>query len=415
MNGTWKIQSYCNPITNTDQNFLNNPYPELKRLREGAPVYWVSEQKYWLVSRYDDVQTVMKNNSFGKQIHTWKHSRRPLLAIFFPQLLYLRKTIGSWLLNLNPPDHTRVRTLIAKAFTPSSIEALMPEIEQLADKVAQEMSKKSSPEVPLDIVHEFAFPFPLAVIGLILGIPVHDGDKLRFWSQQVVGLIGGSRELKKLMTAGSAMKQFAAYIKPHIEARRKNPTNDLLSVLVQAENEGDKLKTEELVASSILFLVAGFETTVNLIANCLICMDRFPDQAALLKANPELASAFVTETLRFESPAQVAPRLAQTDTTIGGTSIKNGDMVWLLLGSANRDSAKFANADTFDMQRQESRNLAFGDGIHRCIGAGLAESEAAIALKVLNKHFPHLRIQQPINIQSPFGLRGPSKLLVTLS
>lgn len=411
---TTNIQSYCNPLTKTDQAFLNNPYPELKRLREGAPVHWVPEQKYWLVSRYDDVQAVLKDNNFGKQIHKWKHNRSSLLAIFFPQLLYLRKTIGSWLLNLNPPDHTRVRTLIAKAFTPSSVEALMPSIEQLAETIAQELAASARPGEPINLIDEFAFPFPLAVIGLILGIPLHDREKLRGWSQQVVGLIGGSRDVKKLMTAGSAMKQFAAYLKPHIEARRKQPTKDLLSTLVQAEHEGEKLKTEELVASAILFLVAGFETTVNLIANCLICMDRFPEQANLVKANPNLAHAFVTETLRFESPAQLSPRLAGNNATIHGANIKSGDMVWLLLGSANRDSAKFENPDTFNIHRTESRNLAFGDGIHRCVGAGLAEAEATIAINVLNKHFPDLRIQQPINFQAPFGLRGPSTLLVTV-
>lgn len=407
--------SYCNPITNTDQQFLNDPYPELKKLREGAPVYWVAEQKYWLISRYEDVQSVLKDNSFGKQIHKWKHNPSSLLAVFFPQLMYLRKTIGSWLLNLNPPDHTRVRTLVAKAFTPSSMETLTPTIEQLAETLARDLSARPRTDAPLDLVHEFAFPFPLAVIGLILGIPLNDAEKLRGWSQQVVGLIGGNRDVKKLMGAGNAMKQFAAYLKPHIDARRKNPTADLLSVLVQAEHDGDKLSTEELVASSILFLVAGFETTVNLISNSLICLDRFPGQADLVKTNPQLANAFVTETLRFESPAQIAPRLAKTNSTIGDATIKTGDMIWLLLGSANRDSAKFNNADTFDMERAETRNLAFGDGIHRCIGATLAEIEAATALKVLNKHFPHLQIQQPVQFQAPFGLRGPQKLLVTIS
>jgi cytochrome P450 len=393
---------------------LNDPYPELKRLREDAPVFWVTEQKYWLVSRYDDVQEVLKDNSFGKQIHTWKHGRRPLLAIFFPQLLFLRKMIASWLLNLNPPDHTRVRTLLAKAFTPSSIQALMPQIDRLADTLLEDLSKKATSSEPIDLISEFAYPFPLAVIGLILGIPMDHSDKLRGWSQQVVGLIGGNRDVKKLLTAGSAMQQFAAYLKPHIEARRKNPTADLLSVLVQAEDGVQKLKTEELVASSILLLVAGFETTVNLIANCVICLDRFPQQANLVKENPELAKAFVAETLRFESPAQIAPRLAGSNTTVRGAAIKEGDMVWLLLGSANRDAQQFKNADTFEIERTEARNIAFGDGIHRCIGAGLAEAEAGIAINALLKRFPELKVAEPVQFQSPFGLRGPRKLLMIL-
>jgi pimeloyl-[acyl-carrier protein] synthase len=167
------------------------------------------------------------------------------------------------------------------------------------------------------------------------------------------------------------------------------------------------------VATSILLLIAGFETTVNLICNSVYCLSKFPDQADAFKQNFDRADDVVRETLRFESPAQTAPRLANKDTLLGGKQIKSGDMVWLLLGSANHDPERFPDPDTFDISRRQDKNLAFGDGIHRCVGAGLAEMEAAIALRVLYERIPNIKCVEPVNFQSPFGLRGPRELLVS--
>ncbi|HEY9757145.1 MAG TPA: cytochrome P450 [Oculatellaceae cyanobacterium] len=407
------VSRLVNPLASPDQKFLNDPYPELARLRSEAPIWWCAEQRYWIVSRYADVQTILKDNSFEKQIHKWKYAPTSFLANFFPSLKFLRQIVSNWLLNLNPPAHTRVRALVGKAFTPSSMQALIPKIEELASTLADDLAKSGdSASSPINLISSFAHPFPLGVIGLILGIPVDDAVTLRTWSQQVVGLVGGSRDVKRLMIAGTAMKQFAAYLKPHIEARHAKPSNDLLSVLVQAEEGGNRLSTEELVATSILLLIAGFETTVNLICNSVYCLSRFPEQAALFKQDMQSADGVVREVLRFESPAQTAPRLAGKDVTIGGARIRRGDMVWLLLGGANRDPEKFSNPDSFDITRQNERNLAFGDGIHRCVGAGLAEIEAAVALRALYSRMPNLTCVQPVNFQSPFGLRGPRELMV---
>ncbi|HEY9730610.1 MAG TPA: cytochrome P450 [Drouetiella sp.] len=401
-----------NPLVATDQEFLNNPYPHLARLRTEAPVWWCAEQKYWLVSRYQDVQSVLKDNTFEKQIHKWKHAPNGFVANLIPSLKFLRQTVSNWLLNLNPPAHTRVRNLVGKAFTPSSIQSLTPKIEELALTLTEHLVISLSAGDPVDLIPAFAHPFPLGVIGLILGIPVDDAGKLRSWSRQVVGVVGGNRDFKRLTSAGSAMKQFAEYLTPHIEQRRKQPTDDLLSILVQAEEDGNRLSTEELVASSILLLIAGFETTVNLISNSVYCLNRYPTQAEIFKQNLQNADAVVREVLRFESPAQTAPRLASRDTVLGGQNVKKGDMVWLLLGSANRDAEKFSDPDRFDISRPGERNLAFGDGIHRCLGAGLAEVEAAVALKVLFNRIPDLHTLEPVNFQAPFGLRGPKELLV---
>ncbi|HEY9676617.1 MAG TPA: cytochrome P450 [Drouetiella sp.] len=404
-----------NPLVQTDQAFLNDPYPALAQLRSEAPIWWCEAQKYWIVSRYSDVQSVLRDTAFEKQIHRWKHSPTPFIATLIPSLNFLRKIVSNWLLNLNQPDHTRVRTLVGKAFTPSTLQALRPEIERIANTLADTVAASvRDNRTSVDLIQTFAQPLAVGVIGLILGIPLNDTPALRTWSQSVVGLIGGGRDVKKMMKAGSALKQFAAYLKPHIEARRTNPTNDLLSILVQAEEGGSKLQTEELVATSILLLIAGFETTVNLMCNSVYCLSKFPEQTALFTQDMQLADSLVKEVLRYESPAQTAPRLAGKDITISGTTIKKGDMVWLLLGGANRDPEKFKNPDTFDITRQSEANLAFGEGIHRCVGANLAEIETAIALKALYSRVPNLKCAQTVNFQAPFGLRGPREMMVTI-
>jgi cytochrome P450 len=208
------------------------------------------------------------------------------------------------------------------------------------------------------------------------------------------------------------MREFSQYLEPHIEERRLSPKEDLLSVLVQARENNSSLSLEELISSSILLLIAGFETTANLIANTIVCLDKFPEQAALLKQDFSRTEAAVREVLRFEGPVQSAPRLAGKDMTLGGHDIKQGDLLWVLLGSANRDAEQFDEPDKFDILRDAGRNLAFGDGIHRCIGAGLAELEAVIAIKMLYERFPDLRIAGTVDFRAPFGLRGPKTLPV---
>jgi cytochrome P450 len=198
-----------------------------------------------------------------------------------------------------------------------------------------------------------------------------------------------------------------------IEARRKHPQDDLLSVLVQAEEEGSKLSTAELLSNLILLIVAGHETTVNLIANSVLSLLRHPEQLALFKQKPELAPSVINEVLRYESPVQAAPRLANNDVVLSGTSIKNGDMVWMLLGSANRDAEHFTTASVFDISRTSTHHLSFSEGIHRCIGASLAEAEGAIAIGSLFACFPDLKLMSNnIDFRFPFALRGPRKLMV---
>ncbi len=404
-----------NPLTTKEKAFFQDPYPSLRRLREESPVWWSRQSKYWLVSDYENVQIVLRDESFEKQIQRWKHNPSVFLARFFPPLKMLRNTVSNWLLNLNPPDHTRVRALVSKAFSAHVIRTMIPEIENLAEILVSGLSSKASKNSSVDLFAEFAYPFPLSVIGLILGIPIDDYKKLKEWTNQITGLIGGQRDLKKLVEAGLAMTDFATYLRPHIAERRSNPRADLLSVLVQAEEEGDRLNLDELVSTAILILIAGFDTTSNLIGNAVVSLDRFPEQAEIFKSDVAgMADQVIAEVLRFESPAQIAPRLASRDFILGGQQIANGDLLWVLLGSANRDPKQFDNPDAFDIQRNQAKNLAFGDGIHRCPGASLAQTEGTIAIRALYRKFPHLALIKPIEFREQFGLRGVKSLPASL-
>jgi pimeloyl-[acyl-carrier protein] synthase len=408
-NTLFTAQTLVNPLTLTDQSFINEPYPLLAAFRENAPIWWCEANKSWVVSRYNDTQHILRSPDFEKQIQRWKYTPNPAWLQWFPQFKALKETSATWMLNMNPPDHTRVRAVVGRAFAPSTIHALKPEIE----KVAHHLLEQAKQREQFDLIADFAFPLPLAIIGLIIGIPVSDANKLKAWSKALVAIIGGNRALPKLYDSGKAVLELRNYLTPMIEERRKNPQNDLLSVLVQAEEDGTKLSTAELLSNLILLIVAGHETTVNLISNAVLCLLRHPEQLAMFKQKPELAHSVINEVLRYESPVQAAPRLANKDVVLSGQTIKSGDMVWMLLGSANRDEEQFACADVFDITRTSTHHLSFSEGIHRCIGASLAEAEGAIAITTLFATLPDLKlVSNNIEFQSPFALRGPRKLMV---
>ena len=397
-----------NPLTNTDQAFLNDPYPVLTRLREEAPVWWCDKESYWVVSRYEDVSMILRDQSYERQIQRWKKAPSSLLVNFIPHLKSLTNVSKSWLMNLNPPAHTRIRSFLNKAFTPSMVHSLKPTIESFADQLLENIDENQ-----FELVSEFAFPLPVTVIALMLGIPVTERDELKGWSQRVTAA-AGRRNLKTLMDAGQAIEELAKYLKPIIEKKRLNPEQDLLSILVQEELDGKRLTSEELIANTILILVAGHETTSGLIANTLVSLLRNRQQWDLLNEKPELMSTVIDESLRFESPVQAAPRLAGKDGLLRGQKIKAGDMVWLLLGSANRDASQFENSDAFDITRSKNNHVAFSEGIHRCVGASLAHVESSIAIRKLMERFDKLTLAKTVvNFRSPFAMRAPQELWLT--
>ncbi len=405
------VSQLIDPLNPLRQDFLNNPYPTLERFRAEAPVWWSKQNEYWLVSRYAETQAILRDLNYEKQIQRWNsHSLgRRLLDKIQPFKSLLNAT-STWMLNLNPPDHTRVRSLLNKAFTPAMVQKLRPEIEAITEKLLDDVQAAGS----MELMHEFAFPLPIAVIGQMLGVPMTDRALLKRCSTNLVGSVGGQRQLIKLARAGKAISQLRSYLRPLIEERRTNPRDDLMSVLVQAEEADKHLTADEVANNCILLLVAGHETTVNLIGNAVLCLLQHPEQMELLREQPHLIEAAISEVLRFESPVQLAPRLAGKDLALSGKNLRKGEMIFLLLGSANRDKEQFENADIFDITRAKNKNMAFGEGIHRCIGASLAEVEAQVAINALLRRYPKLSLESSqVQFKRPFGLRGPKQLALS--
>jgi pimeloyl-[acyl-carrier protein] synthase len=404
MSPTTTIADPLNPET---QEFVNNPYPVFDRLRGEAPVWWSAKSKYWIVSRYAEARAILRDLDYEKGFHRFRQG--PAFADLFPQVRAIKKAASSWMLQMDPPDHTRIRSLVNKAFTPKIVNEMHPDIESIANSLLDDVLAKGE----MDLMHDFAFPLPVMVISDMLGVPRSDRNKFKEWSDGLVGALNPRREFFKVTRAGSAVEELNAYLRPLVEERRKNPKSDLISLLVQAEEEGNKLTLDEVLSNCILLLVAGHETTVNLIGNSVLALLSNPDQLALLKQQPELVESCVEEVLRYESPVQTVRRVAGDNLELAGQKLNKEDMVMVFLGSANRDPEHFADADKFDISRKENKHLAFSEGIHYCLGASLARTEGQIAIRQLFNRLPNLKLAgDKVEFKMPFALRGPRELPV---
>lgn len=300
------------------------------------------------------------------------------------------------MLSKDPPDHTRLRRLVSKAFTPRFIEGLRPRIQEIANELLDKVEKGSRPEGEpsgqrrMDLIEDYAFPLPITVISEMLGVPKEDRQKFRQWSNTAVS---SDMSVENAETLRSEMRAFTEYLSNLFEDKRAYPADDLTSSLIRAEEEGDKLGEEELLAMVFLLLVAGHETTVNLIGNGALALLTHPDQLQKLKDDPSLMKSAVEEMLRFDGPVQVSTdRFAAENVEFRGASISRGDIVLAVLGSADRDESRFTNPQTLDIEREDNRHLAFGKGIHHCLGAPLARLEGEIGFSTLLARVPDLRL-----------------------
>lgn len=396
-----------NPPVEVGAELLHDPYTFYRRLREAAPVREVVMPhglKVWAVTRYADARDALTNPALHKDLrpvqHLFeRHQRKARTSDF-------RADLTAHMLNSDPPDHTRLRRLVAKEFTMRRVELLRPRVEEITEELLAGLSGD------VDLIDAFAFPLPVTVICELLGVPHADRDEFRAWSTT---LVSGSSSAA-VGAAGGAM---AAYLHGLVDAKRTAPADDLLSALVRTQDDGDELTEAELVSMAFLLLVAGHETTVNLIANGVLALLRAPDQLAALRADPGLLPGAVEEFLRYESPVNHATlRYTVAPTEIGGTTVPAGEFVMVVLTSANRDDDRFGPAaDTLDVTRAASGHLAFGHGIHFCLGAPLARLEGQVAIGRLVDRFPDLALTvDPGDLRWRDGtlLRGLERLPVHL-
>jgi cytochrome P450 len=372
------------------QSARANPQPLYAQMRREDPVHRAqghhAGQAIWVLTRYDDCVAALKDARIGKEFH--KNLPKELADRWWPAPAPddLWAIINRHLLEIDPPDHTRLRALVHKAFTPRMVENLRPRIHQIAADLLDAMGDHGEG----DLIADFAFPLPITVIAEMLGIPPADRDQFRRWTK--ILLFSPDQEDNR-----AAITEFGMYMNSMIDDRHAHPQDDIISALVQAEEGGEKLNRLELLSMLFLLLVAGHETTVNLIGNGTLALLQHPDQMDRLRSDPSLMRSAVEEMLRYNGPVDMTTnRWAFEDVEIGGVTIPQGDMVWASLLAANRDPAHFPDPDRFDITREPNRHIAFGNGIHYCVGAPLARLEGTIALDALLRRLPQLELNAPV-------------------
>jgi cytochrome P450 len=374
-----------NPLA---RSYRDDPYPAYRQLHEKDPVHRTMLLKGWLLTRYDDVSNALRDNRFladdRKQPTFEKNQQQAIKKGIFTEEEAARR--GQTMLRTDPPDHTRLRGLVSKAFTPRAIESLRPRVEQIVSELLDEVRNGE-----MDVIRDLAYPLPVTVIAEMLGLPVEDREQFKHWSDEAILSIGigDDNDMRRAMAAQREMHEYFAAL---AEERRREPREDLLSGLVAAEDAGDKLTADELFSTIMLLLVAGNETTTNLIGNGLLALLRNREQWELLKSQPELLENAIEELLRYDSPVQNTSRFAMEELEIEGRTIKPFEQIGLILGAANRDPERYADPDTLDITREKIEPLSFGNGIHFCLGAPLARMEGAIAFRALIERYPNMRL-----------------------
>lgn len=386
--------------------FLRNPYPSFELLRENQPLM-KTPLGFWVASRYADVQMILKDRRFGKGFEERMKMRNGDDVFDNPVYANMR----TWMLVQDPPDHSRLRGLVSKAFTARRIEGLRPQIQTLVD----ELLDRVAPRGRMDFIRDFAYPLPVNVICDMLGIPPEDRSHFEFGSKISGRLIDPTPvSAEELQEIGDGFSRQEAYFRDLFARRRAEPQDDLTTVLVQAEEAGERLTEAELVGNVILLFGAGHETTVNLLGNGLFALLQNPEEYVKLRDNPDLVPGAIEEMLRFDSSVQMTGRTAMEDVEVNGITIPKGDHIINLLGSANRDGAAFDAPESFRVDRKDVRPMSFGGGIHFCLGAQLARVEADIAFRSLLARLPDLRLEKPDepDWRPTFTLRGLTGLPV---
>lgn len=404
--------------------FVTDPYPLYRWLRDREPVRRDPLAPVWVVTRHADVMTVFRDARFKKD--PFAPQRLPRLVreqLKVPQSENVRSSRESIsMLFLDPPEHTRVRGLFARAFTPRSLEAMRPRIQQITDKWLDRVERRSSGSGGatggrrMDLIADLAYPLPVTVIAEMLGFPPEDYEKIKQWSDALAGALGLNPTVEQQARSGMAREEIRAYFDRIRDELRQRPRDNLISRLLAVSDEasreeGQGLSPDELFANAVLLLAAGHETTTNLIGNGMLALLRNPDQLRALQNEPELMGSAVEELLRYDSPVQWTSRTAGEDMTLGGQHVRKDEIVLASVGAANRDERVFVDPDRLDLRRAENKHVAFGSGPHFCLGAALARMEGEAAIRTLITRFPNLRLErQKLQWHTGLTFRGVKAL-----
>ena len=391
-----------------DPEVLANPYPLYHRLRSEDPVHWDPFLHAWVVTRYADVITVFQRFSANRT-----PTPEQLTSLGLSALTPLAQVMVRQMLFLDPPDHGRVRGLAAKAFTPRRVEVLRSHIQDITGSLLDAVLARGTGR--MDVIADLAYPLPAIVTAELLGVPTSDWKQLTTWSGDFAQVLGNfqhnpdhaSRVLRSL-------EEMLSYFRAAVRDHRDHPRDGLISALLNAEIDGDRLTEEEVVANVIVTMVGGQETTTNLIGNGILTLLRKPDQLELLRTELSLVPSAVEELLRYESPSQQTARLAPDDVMLGGKVIRKRQAVIAVMGAANRDPERFPDPDRLDLTRQDNRHVAFAWSSHFCFGAPLARIEGQTAFETVLKRMPNLQLAPgPVTWRENLGLRGLTALHVT--
>jgi cytochrome P450 len=386
--------------------FFANPYPTYAHLRALGPVHPDEAAPIWHVVGYQEVQAALRDPRLAADRSSWFLSAEqrhvyPVLARVLPDMVVF----------VDPPRHTRLRGLINRAFTPRVVAGMRVRMQAIVDALLARVAASGE----LDVILDLAVPLPMLVIAELLGVAKDDRERLKAWSDEFAVFIGGPTDHAGVARAEQAIRELRDYFAEAVARWRSEPGENLISGLIAAEERGDALTPDELLATCVILLFAGHETTTNLIGNGLLALLRHPEQLCRLRDEPELMEPAIEELLRYDSPAQMTTRLASDDLTLGGAQIGRGELVKLWLGAANRDPARFPEPDRLDLGRIDNRHLAFGYGVHFCVGAALARLEGQVAIATLIERFPNLALTcEPLAYHGTQVFRALKRLPITL-
>ena len=389
-----------------DPDFYNNPYPAYHAIREKSPVFFWQQYGFWCFSRHEDVSALFRDKRFGRQIlhrATREELGWPAPAEHVKPFYDVEQHS---LLELEPPDHTRLRTLINRAFVSRQVDRLAPRIEALA----HELIDGFEPAGTVELIEAFATPIPVILIAELLGVPAAMAPQLLDWSHKMVAMYQFGRSHEIETAAVAATQDFVHFLRRYIAERRKAPADDLISHLIAAETEGKRLSEDELVSTCILVLNAGHEATVHAIGNAVKAILEHKIDARACLNDPARAEGLIEEVLRFDAPLHMFTRYALENLDFRGVSLKKGDVVGLMLGAANHDPTRFEHPDTLDPTRPLNAHTSFGGGIHFCIGAPLARLEMRVALKVLFERLPRLQLSGKPVYRDAYHFHGVERL-----